>query len=52
MSDMSDRPEEQSLRWPDMEVSRRILQDYVSQFEPPFPPATPLPEDPDPGEED
>jgi hypothetical protein len=35
-----------------VEQSREILADYVSQFEDAFPPGTPLPDDPDPGEED
>jgi hypothetical protein len=38
--------------WPGMGRSREIIADYVGQFEAPFPPGTPLPEDPTPGAED
>jgi tryptophan synthase alpha subunit len=38
--------------WPTPEESREIMHDLCEQVEPPFPPGTPLPADPDPGEED
>jgi hypothetical protein len=39
------------MRWPSPREMIEVLADYVSQFEPPFPPGTPLPVDPTPGEE-
>lgn len=47
-----ERPEDQSLWWPNMDESRMIMEDVVATMEAPYPPNTPLPEDPDPGQED
>ena len=46
------RREEMALHWPNMEESRGILADYVSQFDVPPGSGTELPDDPDPGAED
>lgn len=54
---LPEEPEEATMEntpawWPGMEESAAIMADYVSQTENPFPQGTPLPEDPDPGQED